>query len=133
MDNWERFNETRLPEKEEFYSNLYMEDITDAEYMHVKTVCKDFEIKNLSEYYDFYLKSDTLLLVDVFENFRKMCLKNYHLDPVLLDWHGKQFKKTEVKLGLLTDIDILLMIEKNISGGICHTQFINMQKLMTNI
>ena len=72
MDNWERFNETTLPEKEEFYSNLYMEDITDAEYMHVKTVCKDFEIKNLSEYYDFYLKSDTLLLVDVFENFRKM-------------------------------------------------------------
>ena len=58
-----------------------MEDITDADYMHVKRVCKDYEIKNLGEYYDLYLKSDTLLLGDVFENFQKMGLKIYHLDP----------------------------------------------------
>ena len=57
-----------------------MEEITDADYMHGRRVCKDFEIKNLIEYYDLYLKSDILLLVDVFENFRKMCLKIYHLD-----------------------------------------------------
>ena len=58
-----------------------MEDITDADYMHAKRVCKDFEIKNLGEYHDLYLKSDTLPLA-VFKNFRKMCLKIYHLDPV---------------------------------------------------
>ena len=58
-----------------------MEEITDADYMHGKRVCKDFEIKNLGEYHDLYLKSDTLLLADVFENFRKMGLKIYQLDP----------------------------------------------------
>ena len=73
MNEWEMFNETTLPEKEEFYCNLNMEDITNAGYMHAKRVCKDFEIKNLGEYHDLYLKNDTLLLVDAFENFRKMC------------------------------------------------------------
>ena len=58
-----------------------MEDIADANYMHGKKVCKDFEIKNLGEYHDLHLKSDTLLLADVFEKFRKMCLKIYEIDP----------------------------------------------------
>ena len=71
MDDWESFNET-LTEKEEFYSNLNIEDIIDAEYIHAKRNCKDFEIKNLGEYHDLYLESDIFLL-DVFENFRKMC------------------------------------------------------------
>ena len=57
-----------------------MEEITNANYMHGKRVCEDFEIKNLGEYHDLHLKSDTLLLADVFENFRKMCLKIYQLD-----------------------------------------------------
>ena len=64
IDDWENFNETTLPEKEELYSNfsnLKMEDITDEDYMHGKRVCKDFEIKNLGEYHDLYLKSNTLL------------------------------------------------------------------------
>ena len=61
MDNWEKFNEITLSEKEEFHSNLNNEDITDADYLHVKRVCKDFEIKNLGEYHDLYLKRDTLL------------------------------------------------------------------------
>ena len=71
-----------------------MEDIADADYMHAKRVCKDFEIKNLGECHDLYLKSDTLLLADVFKNLRKMCLKIYHLDPVKkfsapgLAWHA---------------------------------------------
>ena len=56
MDNWKKFNETLLPEKEEFYSNLKVEEITDADYMHAKGVCKDFEIKNLGEYHDLDLK-----------------------------------------------------------------------------
>ena len=71
MDDWESFNET-LTEKEEFYSNLNIEDIIDAEYIHAKRNCKDFEIKKLGEYHDLYLESDVFLL-DVFENFRKMC------------------------------------------------------------
>ena len=58
-----------------------MEDITDADYMQGKRVCKDFEIKNLGEYHDLYLKSNTLILADLFKTFRKMCLKIYQLDP----------------------------------------------------
>ena len=50
--------------------------------MHGKRVCKDFEIKSLSEYHDLYLKNNILLLADVFKNSRKMCLKIYHLDPL---------------------------------------------------
>ena len=125
MDDWEKLKETTLPEKEEFYSNLNMEDITDADYMHAKRVCKDFEMKILGGYHDLYFKSDGLLLADVFENFEKMCLKIYHLDPVKflsasgLAWQAA-LKKTEVKLELLTDIDMLLMVEKGIRGGICH-------------
>ena len=82
MYDWENFNEITLPEKEEFYSNLNKEGITDSDYMHPKRVCKDFEIRNLGEYYNLYLKSDVLLLADVFENFTKMCLNIYELDPV---------------------------------------------------
>ena len=72
IDDWEKFNQTSLHEKEDFYSNLNMEDITDADYAHAKIVCKDFEIKNLGEYHDLYVQSDALLLADVFENFRNV-------------------------------------------------------------
>ena len=81
MDDWDKFNETSLPEKEDFYNHLNMEDITDVSCTHGKRVCKDFEIKNLGEYYDLYVLSDTLLLADVFENFRNMCLKIYKPYP----------------------------------------------------
>ena len=57
-----------------------MEDITNAEYVHARRVCKDFEIKNSGEYHNLYLKNDTSLLADVFENLRKICLQNYNLD-----------------------------------------------------
>ena len=67
MDGWEKFNEISLPEKEDFYSHLDMEDITDADYAHAKGVCKDFEIKNLVEYHGLYVQSNTLLLADVFK------------------------------------------------------------------
>ena len=69
MDKWEKFNETSLPKKEDFYSKLNMDELTDSDYNHAKRVCKDFEFKNLGEYLDLYLKRNTLLLVDVFENF----------------------------------------------------------------
>ena len=81
MDDWEKFSETSLPEKKHFYSHLNMEDITDADYVNAKRVCKDFEIKNLGEYHDLYVQSDELLVADVFENFRNMCLKIDKLDP----------------------------------------------------
>ena len=68
MDDWEKFNETSLPEKEDFYSHLNMEDITDADYSHAKKVYKDFHRKNLGEYHDLYVQIDTVFLVDVFEN-----------------------------------------------------------------
>ena len=81
MDDWEKFNEASLPEKEDFYSHLNIEDITDADYTHAKRVCKEFEMKHLGEYHDLYGPSNALLLADVFENFRNMCLKMYELDP----------------------------------------------------
>ena len=81
MDNWEKYNNKWLPEKEDFYSHLNMEDITNVDSTHPKRVSKDFEIKNLGEYLDLYVQSDTLLLADVFENFRNMCLKIYEPDP----------------------------------------------------
>ena len=93
--------------------------------MNGKRVCKDFEIKNLGEYHDLDLKSDALLLADVFEICREMCLKIYQLDPAKnfsvpgLPWQAA-LKKTKVKLDYLTDIDMLLMVEKGIRGGICN-------------
>ena len=74
MDDWQKFNQTSLPEKEDFNSHLNMENITDAEYEYTKRVCKDFEIKSLGEYHDLYVQIDTLLLADVFEIFRNMCV-----------------------------------------------------------
>ena len=80
MDSWERFNETSLPSKNEFYSNLNMEDIDEIHYRHGNNVFKSFKLENFSDYHDLYVKRDTLL-ADVFENFRDMCLKEYELDP----------------------------------------------------
>ena len=79
MDDWEKFNETSLPGKEDFYSQLNMEDNTDTDQVHAK-VFKDFEIKNLAEHHDLYVQSDILLLADAFENFRNMYLKIYTVD-----------------------------------------------------
>ena len=82
MDNWRKIDETTLPPKEAFYSNLNLENISDKDYAHAQKVWKVLEIKNRGDYHDLYVKSDTLLLPDVFENFRNMCLKIYKLDPV---------------------------------------------------
>ena len=71
-DDWENFNETSLSEKEHFYNQINMENIIDADYKHTRRVCKDFEMKNLGEYYDLYVQSNRLLLANVSENFRNM-------------------------------------------------------------
>ena len=81
MDSWERFNETSLPDKEPFYSELNNEHITDEDYAHAQKVWDTFKIKNLVEYHDLYVQSDTVLLADVFENFRDKCIEIYELDP----------------------------------------------------
>ena len=126
MDDWEIFNESSLPEKEDFYSHLNMEDITDVDYAHGKRFCKDFEVKNLGEYHDLYVQSDTLLLADIFQKFRNMCIEIYELDSAKflsspgLAWQAA-LKKTKVKLDLLTNIDMLFMAEKGIRGRICHS------------
>ena len=126
MDNWERFDETSLPSKESFYSNLNMEDIDDIDYRYGNNVFKRFKLKNLEEYHDLYVQSDTSLLADVFQNFRKTCLKMHELDPAHflslpgLAWQAC-LKKTNIKLELLTDYDMLLMVEEGIRGGICHS------------
>ena len=125
MDSWERFNETSLPDKKAFYSELYLEDITDKDYTHAQKVFEEFNLKNLGDYHDLYVQSDTLLLADVFENFRNKCIEIYELDPAYflsppgLAWEAC-LKKTGVKLELLIDIDMLLMVQNGIRGGICQ-------------
>ena len=81
VDDWERFSEISLPSKKDFYSNLNMEDISDIDYRDANNVFKGFKLENLGDYHDLYVKTDTLLLADVFNNFRDMCIKEYELDP----------------------------------------------------
>ena len=125
MDSWERFDETSLPDKEAFYSSLNMEDVTDVDHRHAKRAFKSLNNKNLGDYHDLYIQIDTLLLFDVFENFRNKCIEIYELDPAhFLSAPGLAcqacFKKTEVKLTLLTENGMLLMVEKGIRHGICY-------------
>ena len=126
MDNWKRFDETSLPNKESFYSKLNMENIDDIDYRNGNNVFKRFKLKNLGEYHDLYVQSDTLLLADVFEDFRNTCINVCELDSAQilslpgLAWQAC-FKKTNIKLELLTDYDMLLIVEEGIRGGICHS------------
>ena len=94
-----------------------MEDITDVDYRHAKRVFKNFNNKKLGDHHDFYVQRDTLLLADVFENFRNKCIEIYELDSIYflsapgLTWQAC-LKKTGIKLELLTDVDMLLMVKK---------------------
>ena len=103
-----------------------MEDNIYVDYAHAKRFCKDFEVKDLGEYHDLYVQSDTLLLADIFQKFRNMCIEIYELDSAKflsspgLAWQAA-LKKTKVKLDLLTNIDMLFMVEKGIRGRICHS------------
>ena len=122
IDSWERFDETSFLDKVASYSSLNMEGITSVDYRHAKRVYKEFKFKNLG---DLYVRSDTLLLADVFENLRNKCIEIYELNPAHflsapgLAWQAC-LKNTEVKLELLTDIDMLFMVEKGIRAGICQ-------------
>ena len=123
MNSSEKLKETQLPPKEAFYSRVNDEGIGDENYAHAKKLWKTFEIKNLEDYHNLYNQVDVLLLADVFENFRDICLKNYNLDPAHyytapgLAWDAA-LELSEVKLELLSDPGMLLMVEKGIRGGI---------------
>ena len=120
-----KFDETQLPPREEFYSKLTDEHISDEEYQHALNVWSTFNCANIRDYHNLYLKSDVLFLADVFENFRATCLKNYNLDPAHyytspgLAWDAC-LKETGQKLQLLHDYDMLMMFENGIRGGISH-------------
>ena len=110
MADWEKFNKALLPEKEDFYSHLNMEDITDADYTHGKRVCKEFEIMNFGKYLDLYdVQSHALLLAYIFENFRNMCLEIY------AHFFTASRLVGQAQLDPLTDTDMLLMVEKDIT------------------
>ena len=124
MDSFEKLNEN-LPKKEDFYSILNDEHISDEDYKHAQNVWNTFNLKNMGEYHNLYLKSDILLLADVFENFRKTYLQYYKLDPCHyftspgLSWDAV-LKMTDIKLELMTDVDMFQFIEKGMRGGISY-------------
>ena len=115
INSSERFDETSLPDKENFYSSLNKEDTTDVDHRHAKLVFKEFNNKNLGDYHELYVQSDTLLLADVFENCRNKCIVIYELDRAHflsapgLAWQAC-LKKTKVKIELLIKNDMLLMV-----------------------
>ena len=115
MDSVLKFNDKQLPKREDFYSLLTDEGINDDDYRHAEEVWNTFRIKNMGEYHDLYLKSDILLLADVFENFRDTCLEYYGLDPTHyvsapgLTWDA-MLKMIGINLELITDIDEQLFI-----------------------
>ena len=117
MDSLERFKETKLPPKEAFYSRLTEEDISDEDYTHAQKVWRDFKMEHFQDYHNLYNETDVLLLADVFESFRNICIENYKLDPAYyytapsLAWDAC-LKITDAKLELLINIDMLLMAER---------------------
>ncbi|XP_033115278.1 uncharacterized protein LOC117115545 [Anneissia japonica] len=123
MDSFDKFREEGLPSKELFYSSLRDEGISDADYEHSARAYEHFKCKNLGDYHDHYLKTDALLLADVFQNFRSSAYREYGLGPCNyytlpgFSWDAL-LRKTGVALELLTDLDMHLMIEKGIRGGL---------------
>ena len=123
MDSEAKFSQTQLPKRDDFYSLLTNEEISESEYAHAQKVWETFGIENMGQYHDLYLKSDVLLLADIFQNFREINLTNSGLDPAHyvsspgLSWDAMQ-KMTNVKLDLISDVDTQNFIEKGMRGGI---------------
>ena len=123
MSGIEKFKENMLPPKEKLYSKLNDCGVSDDDYEYAQIVWKELGVKNMGEYRDLYLKSDVLLLADVFEEFRNVCMENYSLDPAWyytspgLSWDAL-LKLSKIILELLSDVDMLLMFEKGIRGRI---------------
>ena len=123
MSSWDHFGETQFPPIEAFYSKLNMSSISSDDYQHAQKVWKEFRIHNLGDYHDLYLRTNVVLLANVYETFREMCLEHYKVDPVHfytspgLAWKAC-LKRTRIRLKLLTDPDMLLMFECGIRDGI---------------
>ena len=140
MDSEAKFSQTQLPQKGDFYSLLTNEEISDSEYAHAQKVWETFGIENMGQYHDLYLKSDVLLLADIFQNFREINLTNSGLDPAHyvsspgLSWDA-MLKMTNVKLDLISDVDTQNFIEKGMRGGIStitHRHAVANNKYMKN-
>lgn len=124
MSDWDKFGDTELPGKNSFFNSLTGEQINDSDYAHAQSIWSIFKIKNMGEYTDLYLKTDVLLLSDIFENFRLICKLNYQLDPAFyLTAPSLSFDamllKTRVRLELISELEIIRLIQKGIRGGIC--------------
>ena len=125
MDCFEKFDQTELPTKEQFYSILNDQHVTNGEYDHARKVWNMFKINMMGEYHDLYLKSDVLLLADVFKSFRKTCLQYYKLDPChYFTSPGLSMdailKMTDIELELMTNVDMFQFIEKGMRGGVSY-------------
>ena len=123
MTDFDKLNVDKLPSKNKFYSKLNDSNISDEEYEHAQKVWKEFNCKTMRDYHDLYLKTDVLLLTDIMENYRNICINNYGLDPFWyytapgLAWDAA-LKISKIELELLTDPDMYLMVEDGIRGGI---------------
>ena len=125
LDSWDRFEETSLPPKSKFYNKMVDKECLDEEFNHALKVWSHFKCNTLKDYMVLYLKSDVLLLADIFESFRKLCISIYELDPCHyftapgLSWDA-MLKTTKIKLELLTDIDMYNFFKSGIRGGLCQ-------------
>ncbi|XP_041985987.1 uncharacterized protein LOC121738160 [Aricia agestis] len=124
MNSWKRYDEKSLPPKECFYSSLTDHDISDEDYQHACLIWSTFQIKDLGSYTDLYLKTDVLLLADIFENFRQTCKQHYQLDPAFyLTAPSLSFDamllKTGIQLELIDDLSMVRMLQSGIRGGVC--------------
>lgn len=123
MNDERRFQETRIPPKNAFYSQIKKSQISDEDYRHACNVFQRLGLSNLGEYTDLYLKTDVLLLTDIFENFRDISMRDYRLDPCHfysapgLSWSA-MLLMTKVNLELVTDIDDILLWERGCRGGV---------------
>ena len=117
MDSWDKFKETSLPRKEKFYTNLNMSGVSDEDYKRACSVWREFGIRNMGEYHDLCLRTDVVLIANVFKSFRRVYLENYGLDPSHfytapgLAWKAC-LKKTGIRLELLLDPNMLLMLRE---------------------
>ena len=125
MDSWDRFKETKLPPKDSFYSALSMSGVSETDHAHARKVWREFGINNMGEYRDLYLKTDVILLANVFKAFGNVCLNNYGLDPAHfytapgLAWKAC-LKKTGIRLELLLDPDMLLCLREELEEELCN-------------
>ncbi|KYN13228.1 hypothetical protein ALC57_14592 [Trachymyrmex cornetzi] len=123
VDCVEKLQDTRLPPRELFFSSLTGDTVSESDYAHAVNVWQRFSIRTLGEYSDVYLKTDVLLLADIFENFRNSCVASYGLDPAHyytlpgFTWDA-MLKHTRIRFELLTDIDMVMFIERGIRGGL---------------